>query len=268
MSELVSIITTVKNGENTLKDTIDSVLKQTYRNFEMIIVDDGSTDKTLELLYEYEKYDSRILVYPSKSIGRPKALNKAIKISNGKYLAILDADDLFHPRKIELQVKIINRYNDYLLLGTKAEIIYENENPKWEEIIDNSTISSIDKSIHYRNFILHSSVLIDKSMFEELGFYDESRKSLVDYELWLRAFTKDKKMGVIDKELIAKRIHSNQSFENKKRFNYTYNTFKLQVSYLLKNSKYIYYFPITLTSFILAQFPFSIRRKITNKIFN
>src|SRR5699024_5738845 len=101
--ELISIICTVRNGEKTISKTIDSILEQSYENWEFIIVDDGSTDKTIDILNEYKIKDKRIRVVSTGIIGRGKALNKAVSKANGNYLCNIDADDLMHPEKLSIQ---------------------------------------------------------------------------------------------------------------------------------------------------------------------
>ena len=89
----ISIITSVYNNKETIKDAIESVLNQTYKNIEFIIVNDGSMDKSLEIINKYMIQDKRIVLIDHQNIGLTKSLNKAIKIANGKYIARQDADD-------------------------------------------------------------------------------------------------------------------------------------------------------------------------------
>src|SRR5699024_10110987 len=107
-------------------------------------------------------------------------------------------------------------------------------------------------------------VLMRKRILEEVGYYNEALSSQIDYELWLRAYTKGYKMGILPYNLGAKRIHKNQSFENKKRIKYTSNSLKLQLKYIIKNPKFYLYIPIILITFCIAQLPFSLRTKIRN----
>lgn len=261
---LVSVICTVKNGEHTISKTIDSVLNQTLKNFEFIIVDDGSTDNTTSILKEYSLKDNRIKPIFTEGIGRSKALNVAVKSANTDYIANIDADDLMHPDKLQIQYESIEHNPDYFLLSTTTEIIYENENPNWAKIEDYGEINTVGNSILFRNTISHPTVLMRKRILEEVGYYNEALSSQIDYELWLRAYTKGYKMGILPYNLGAKRIHKNQSFENKKRIKYTSNSLKLQLKYIIKNPKFYLYIPIVLITFCIAQLPFSLRTKIRN----
>src|SRR5699024_9515182 len=125
MKNLISVVCTVKNGNNTLIPTLESVLNQSYNNFEFIIVDDGSTDDTLDILERYQKNNKNIKIIKTEGIGRSRALNLAIRSAQGKYIANIDADDLWHPLKLEKQVDAVKDNLDYFLLATDTLIIYD-----------------------------------------------------------------------------------------------------------------------------------------------
>lgn len=266
METRVSIVSTVKNGENTIEQMITSVLDQSYKNIELIIVDDGSTDNTLNILKKYEKKDSRIVIIPTTGIGRVNALNLAIGKSNGEYVSNLDADDVIHPEKIQIQVENMNKKKNAFLLATETVIIHDSNIAEWSELTHNYKLKKVDSTLFYSNTINHSSVLMRKEILLQLGSYNENQISQIDYELWLRAFDNGKQMFIIPLPLTGKRIHQNQSFENKNRIGYTFRSFKLQMKYIFKNPKYFKYSIIILATFLLAQLPFSIRRKIKSVI--
>lgn len=127
MEPLVSIITPIYNGSKTIRETIESVLNQTYKNFEMIIVDDSSTDNTRKIIEDYTKKDKRIKYYllPQKG-GASVARNKALNSAKGKYVAFLDGDDLWKKDKLEKQInfmeenKIYFSYTDYSYIDEKG----------------------------------------------------------------------------------------------------------------------------------------------------
>lgn len=267
MKQLISVICTVKNGENTISKTLDSVINQVYEDWEMIIVDDGSSDNTELILKDYASKDTRIKLFFSGGIGRGKALNKAIELSSGNYIANIDADDLMHPQRLEYQMEVMENHPVFLI-STQTIFIYENETIDWQQI-DNGEIQikQIDKSLLIRNQINHSSVLISKNELDDIGMYNEERKSQLDYDLWLRALLNNKKMLLIDHKFTAKRIHKKQSFENKKRTKYTFNSLLLQLEYLIKSKRYIFLIPVSLASFIMSQLPFKTRRMLSKKMF-
>lgn len=259
---LVSVICTVKNGENTILETLKSVQSQSYSNWEMIIVDDGSTDKTIDILKEVSMKCNKIKYFISGGIGRGKALNKAVEISNGKYITILDADDAIHPEKICIQIDVFKN-NKVNLVSTENMFIYDNESPNWDDVSTSKyNLSTIDGKILKKNIINHSSVMMNKEWFLSIGEYNSERKSQLDYELWLRAYEKNTSMFKINERLTAKRIHSNQSFENKKRFKYLYNSASLQLKYNMKLRKNYYLIIIFPIRMMLGMLPFEKRLKI------
>lgn len=263
MQPLISIICTVKNGESTIKDTILSAFNQNYSNLEIIVIDDGSSDNTLKILSELRKeIGKKIKIYPTDGIGRVEALNLAISKSNGEYISNLDADDLIHPQKIKLQVKELNKNKDLFLIATDYVIVYNNEKTKWLDIQKDYKTRNVQSDLLYRNSIIHSSVLMRKDILIKLGKYNIGQKSQIDYELWLRAYSKGCQMKIMELPLTAKRIHADQSFENKKRLTYTLRSFFLQSKYILNYPKYYHYLIYILGSLLLSQLPFSLRNKI------
>lgn len=265
---LFSIICTVKNGETTLTDTIDSVINQSLNSWEFIIVDDGSTDNTTEILLRYQKNDDRIKVISTKGVGRAKALNIAIKNAKGSYICNIDADDLFHPDKLKMQQQCIAENPDYFLIATESIIIQDQQKPIWQEYksINNIDIKEINHTILVKNQINHSSVVMKSDILKQLGGYNEKRKSQFDYELWLRAFMENKKLGKINYKLTAKRIHKKQSYENKKRIVYLYRSIKLQMDYIIKSKQKWYYLFIPPIRLILGLLPFRVRDFINKSL--
>jgi teichuronic acid biosynthesis glycosyltransferase TuaG len=259
--DLISIICTVKNGENTILNTINSVINQTYKKWEFIIVDDGSTDNTINIIKKIK--DERIRVIPTEGIGRAKALNLAIDNSSGKYICNIDADDLMHPEKTDLEYRIMKENPDLFLVSTETQLIYNSELPVWEKSPSMETcIKEVNDSILIRNPINHSSIMMVKGVVQELGGYDINLKSQLDYDLWLRSFMANKKLCIISQKLTAKRIHSNQSFENKRRLVYLYNNAKLLMKYNLKYKKKKYRIVIPPILFLFGLLPFKARRML------
>lgn len=267
MRELISVICTVKNGENIIANTIKSVLQQTYKNFEFIIIDDGSTDNTLNLLYEYQEKDERLKIYPTVGLGRSKALNMAVQYCAGEFIANIDADDLFHPQKLEIQMKVISQYGECFLVSTESQIIYDSEMPSWHYIeLDNKAKhSTINSKLLIKNQISHPSVLMRRKFLLELNSYNEKRSNQIDYDLWLRAFSQGYKMLFIDLKLVGKRIHSKQSFENKNRLKYTFSSMVLQLKFIFLNRR-LHLVPIPVINFVFAQLPFRVRRHINSTL--
>jgi len=163
MKPKISVLTTVYNGERYLEETIKSVLNQTFKNFEYIIVDDGSTDKTKEIIKKFEKKDSRIkYFYYGKNKGYfnlHNVINKGLDVAKGKYVARLDADDICHKDRLRIQHNYLERHKDIFIVGSSAEVIDKNGNkigfmkkkpwPSW----------FLKLIIGFNNPFIHSSIM-------------------------------------------------------------------------------------------------------------
>ena len=122
---LVSVLMSVYNGDRYLDEAIDSILSQTYENFEFIIINDGSTDHTKDILSSYSNQDNRIRVFHQKNHGLTFSLNRGLELSRGKYVARMDADDISSPRRLEEQINYLRANPEVGVLGTQMEIINE-----------------------------------------------------------------------------------------------------------------------------------------------
>lgn len=129
MNPIISVITTVYNCESYIEQSVSSILNQTFRNFEYIIINDGSVDRTPEILKRISSSDKRIILVDRKeNKGRVKSLNEALEKANGEFIAIQDADDVSFPDRFEKQVTFLQRNNDYVLVGANIIVIDEFEN--------------------------------------------------------------------------------------------------------------------------------------------
>ena len=162
---LVSVVMPVYNGERFLKDAIESILNQTYKNFEFIIVDDGSTDDSLKIIKEYQKKDKRIrLIENKKNLGQAKSLNKGLSLAKGKYYAKMDSDDIACKKRIEKEVDFLERNNDYVIVGSNLEIIDENNNTIGYRFYPQKN-KEIRKLIIIKSPFAHPSVMIKWQIF-------------------------------------------------------------------------------------------------------
>ncbi|WP_461202969.1 glycosyltransferase family 2 protein [Enterococcus sp. N342-3-1-2] len=266
---LVSIILTVYNGEKTILKTLESLISQSYLNIEIIIVDDISTDDTKIMIKNFiisNELQSKVRYFSTPKKGRSTSLNYAISQCNGKYVANIDADDLSHPNRIEKQVKFLQAYPDISLVASKALIIFENQLPQWDKIdLFNYKYKKVDNKIKYTNPILHPSVMINmENMNKDKFHYNESLDKVIDYDLWLRLFNENFSMVILEDELVAKRIHKYQSYENKKRFDYLKAIRKVQLdrndNLTLKETVFIN------LKFLYGVLPQKLRMKIRGQI--
>ncbi len=209
-SPLVSIIVPSYNASQYLPEMIDSVINQTYRNWEMLIVDDGSTDNTLSIAQGFAAKDPRIKVFPLgyNSGGPAKPRNYAMQIAEGSYLAFLDADDLWLPQKLEKQVEFLENNQDIFLLYSKC-IIERNgvqlgiapQKPQKGHIFNYLFL-------HF-NIIDCLTVVMRNRKEKNIYFFDEDRRLIAveDFAMWV-FISYYEKISFIDEPLAIYRVHS------------------------------------------------------------
>ena len=196
----MSVIIPTYNRSSCLGRAIDSVLDQTFTGFELMVVDDGSTDKTAELL---ETYGNRLKVIRQSNRGVSAARNAGILASRGELIALLDSDDSWLPRKLEQQVAFF-RSRPEALIGQTQEIWIRNGrriNPKKRHQKFSGMI--FEKSLPLC-LVSPSAVMIRRSLLEEVGLFDETLPACEDYDLWLR-ITWKYPVHLIETPLIVKR---------------------------------------------------------------
>lgn len=179
MTEFISIGLPVYNAEKFLRDAITSILNQSHSHFELIIMDDGSTDKSIDIINSFN--DKRIVVYQDGvNKGLPARLNEISTLAKGRYLARMDADDIMHPERIEKQLKILEKNSDIDVLGTNAYSIDENN------VINGVRMGLYDKPklIKVKGFI-HPTIMAETSWYLK-NSYNENAIRIEDYELWNR----------------------------------------------------------------------------------
>ena len=188
----VSIILPTYNGGKYVINAVESVLFQSFSDWELIIINDGSNDDTESLLEKYIKKEPRIIYLKNeKKIGVQKTLNKGIKKSKGEYIARIDDDDEWiNKDKLKEQIEFLEKNNDYVLVGTNGVVVDDRMN----RIIDYNVPKTdflIRKTILFKNSFISSSVLIRKSVLQRIGGYceEEYAKNVEDYNLWLRLGT-------------------------------------------------------------------------------
>jgi teichuronic acid biosynthesis glycosyltransferase TuaG len=210
-NKLVSIITPLYNSGKYVKETIESVLSQTYTNWEMIIVDDCSTDNGVEIIQEYAKKDSRIkLISLAKNSGAAVARNTAIKVAKGFYIAFLDSDDLWKPEKLERQIHFMEK-NDYSFTFTSYQQITE-DGKKIERII------KVPPILSYRQALLKNPIGCLTVIYsaEKLGkIYMPLIRKRQDYALWLKILKSGVKGYGLNQVLAYYRLRKSSISSNK-----------------------------------------------------
>ncbi len=180
----VSVVMSVYNSERFLRQAIESILSQTYRDFEFIIVNDGSTDGSLDIIEAYAKKDSRICLISRENKGLVASLNEGIAAARGIYIARMDADDIAKPERIAKQYAYMQA-NKLALCGSAAETIDE-AGKKIGKLAYLPQKSTLRTYTLFHNPFIHPSVMFRKDVFEAAGGYRRFFAHIEDYELWTR----------------------------------------------------------------------------------
>jgi glycosyltransferase involved in cell wall biosynthesis len=206
---LVSIVMTTYNGEKFIKEQLESIINQTYKNLEIIICDDGSTDKTVYLIKEYQKKDNRIKLYQNeKNLGFYKNFEKAISLCNGDYIALSDQDDIWSPNKIEIMVREFQKDENIVLVYGDEYLIDENN-----KIIANSFFDITEYLVNNNNYkIFYTNCHI---YGHNMMFKNNLKKYIIPipikfYDTWIALVASKKgKIKFINKKLGYYRQHNN-----------------------------------------------------------
>jgi glycosyltransferase involved in cell wall biosynthesis len=207
----ISVIMPVYNTEKYVKESVDSILNQTFNDFELIIIDDCSSDGTVKVLESYS--DSRIkLIQNTENLGLTKNLNKALDIAKGEFIARMDADDISLPTRFEKQVKAFRSNNALGICGTWFE--------NFGDILGTTryaiTHEEIAFGLLYQSQFCHPSVMMRKSVLDEFQLrYDETFTTAQDYELWSRIIFKTQASN-LPEVLLKYRFHSQSISSTKK----------------------------------------------------
>jgi glycosyltransferase involved in cell wall biosynthesis len=206
---LASVVMTVFNGERFLRQAIDSVLSQTFSDFELIIINDGSTDGTASTLESYEKNDSRVRVYHQENKGLIESLNRGCGLARGKYIARMDADDVSVPDRLERQIGFLEKHEKVGLLGGAFEGI---DDQGRRVFLDQLPLEDEPIRAAFRSFsfpICHPAVMMRKQAFDATGGYRAQFLHGEDYDLFYRIIERWR-VANLPEVVVRKRIHSNQ----------------------------------------------------------
>lgn len=203
MNPLVTILMPVYNGEKYLEEAIKSILNQTFRDFEFLIIDDGSTDKSAEIIASFN--DARIRLERNEAnLGLIKTLNKGFRLSKGKYIARMDCDDISLPKRLSIQASFMEKHPEIGVCGSWVKVIglkqkFINKYPQND--------GEARAYFLFNTPFAHPSVIIRKEIIEKHNLeYDENYKHAEDYELWSRIIGHTK-ISNISKVLLRYRMH-------------------------------------------------------------
>tara|TARA_R110000824_G_scaffold60050_10_gene160891 strand:+ start:2773 stop:3456 length:684 start_codon:yes stop_codon:yes gene_type:complete len=197
----ISVILPARNAEGTIVRSVESVLSQTYEDFELTCIVNDSSDGTEKILTDFAKRDSRVNIFHS-SAGLVPALNFGLSVAKHDIIARQDADDLWYPEKLEKQVKFLKKNPEIDIVGVQIRSVDE----KFEETRQEPKRPTKDLQIKSAllsgwNVIPHPGVVFRKRIMEKLGGYDDTFPFAEDYSLWLRA-VRWYRFGIIDEVLL------------------------------------------------------------------
>lgn len=207
----ISVILPCYNGEQWIGSSIRSVLGQSIQEFELIIIDDGSTDKSYDAVFPFLK-DNRVRYFYQTNKGFSSAINRGIQESNCDLICFIGQDDLYIYNKLELQLKYLDSnpnvdliHSSYIEINEKEEslCIRNNHFPEFD------TPAELITSLFIQNFIGFETVLIKRKCFEKYGLFDEQLTGFSDHDMWIR-IAGGIKIGYVYYSLVKKRVHKNQ----------------------------------------------------------
>lgn len=227
----VSVVMAVYNAENYLEQSIESIIDQTLNDWELLIVDDGSTDNSLRIAENYSCRDNRIkIICNSKNIGLAASLNKVIEAAKGKYIARMDADDIALKNRLKYQVNFLENNPDYILVGSNA--IYINDAG---QLFGHTNLSLVDEEIRVRclfeNPFVHPTILMRSALFHKHDLrYDSSFETTQDWAFWITCLPYGR-VANLQESTIKQRIHTD-SISSKKRSRQLENSLRVQEKYV------------------------------------
>lgn len=264
-SPLISVILATYNGSRYIREAIVSVLSQDYSNLELIIIDDASTDKEVGKIVEiYKQQDHRIVsMRNEKNMERSWSKNFWVQYARGEYIAFIDDDDIWEKDKLSKQVQVFAHHKDIGIAGTFAQFIDESVKFLWETTHLKTEPEDIKKTILLTNQFIHSSILIRKSVFDQVWGFPIDMNLCEDYDLWLRVISISEGVN-ISEFLVKYRVRSSSTTSK--------NIYRMKYYSLLLTWRYRTYFPWFLKALLLrlVLFPFNtvFLLKILKKLFS
>lgn len=220
----VSVVMGVYNNQDTVEEAIESILHQTYNNWEFIICDDCSNDNTWSLLNEIARRDSRIILLRNRhNLGLAATLNRCISVSSGEYIARQDGDDVSLDNRLEVQVNFLDKNEDISVVGSYVYLM-DQEGRKWGTIRPPEVPQKKDWAKSAT--IIHASTLMRKSDILSVGMYNERALRVEDYDLWMKLVSSGFNIRTIPLFLYS--VRWSLGDYSRRRFKYRLNEMKVR----------------------------------------
>jgi len=204
---LISVLLSVYNGEDYIENAVNSIIEQSYTNWELIIINDGSTDKTSEILNQFK--DQRIRVFKQNNIGLTCSLNVAAKLAKGTFLARQDADDISHKNRFQNQIELFLKNPELIVVSSDTSWIDSTGNKMDDRKAPLSRDEAIKKMAILTSPFVHGSLMIKKTAFDAVSGYNENLSTTQDFDLMIRLSILQKEFTAVSKDLYKLRIHKN-----------------------------------------------------------
>ncbi len=232
----ISVLMSVHNGERYLKESVESILTQTFTDFEFIIIDDASIDTTANILESFAQKDPRIIVIRNgQNLGLTKSLNKGLNLARAEYVARMDADDISLPERLQIQKDFLD-HNPHIVCVGSSTIIIDEHSKKLGIKKPPTNPELLRFHMMLKNQMTHSSVMFRKESILSEGGYNEQLPYTQDYDLWSRLLMAGKNMANIEEALVTYRSHAGAITQGKTRE----TAYALATATVYKNiSKYI-----------------------------
>jgi teichuronic acid biosynthesis glycosyltransferase TuaG len=243
----VSVVVTIHGTPAPLLAiALSSLLDQTFRPIELILVADGELDpETAHLVSDLAASDPRLVVIEPGRVGRGRALNIGVEASRAPLVAIQDADDASHPRRLEIQVAVMGCLPTLAALGTDMVRANGTElRADWELPGGAMRVSRVNRSLLCSNSVCHSSLMIRRDVMMAVGAYDERRMAQFDYDLLLRTRASGAAIAQCRLPLVLHRSHANQYFEGLQPFERAWSSCRLQLDNIAEEEsleRFVYY---------------------------
>ncbi|WP_181316219.1 glycosyltransferase [Photobacterium iliopiscarium] len=182
---MISVILPIYNADKYLHQALDSILNQTYKEFELICLDDGSTDNSLSIINKYAEQDNRVVIVTRENKGLIYSLNEGINLAKYNYIARMDADDISHPTRFSQQIEYLKKNKDVAVIGCSYNYINEKNEITGSRKLFSSSKYTRALSLFGSPFC-HPSVMFNRNVIGDDLYYDENYKYAEDYELWIR----------------------------------------------------------------------------------
>jgi hypothetical protein len=205
----VSVVIPAYNAEEYLAEALDSVIAQTYRDIEIVVVDDGSSDGTSAILDRYRRLDDRMIVHRQPRGGVVVALNQGLALARGEFIARMDADDISLPHRIERQVGFLDAHPAVAVVGGSV-ILVNAKNEEFHREAPPASDALIKAMLQDNSTMVHPAVLIRRDVLGDLGGYRDVVKYAEDYDLWLRIAERHE-LANLQEPVLRYRIHAHQS---------------------------------------------------------